>query len=84
MSMFSFTFNAPNDTAAFVSVAGDEFFDRLDIRETIGGNENDFYGRVYTCVSAVTEPSPLAAMGVIVAWPGPTIRNKRKTIGRVL
>lgn len=67
-TLFTFTFNAPNDAAAFVGVAGDEDFDSLEIRETTGGDENEFYGRVYTRVSAVPEPSSLALIGICVLF----------------
>ncbi len=43
----SFTFNAPNDVAAFAGYWADGAFDRIEIRETIGGNENEFFGQFY-------------------------------------
>ena len=43
----NFTFNAPNDIAAFVGVWNTEPFDFVEIRETIGGNENEFYGQFF-------------------------------------
>jgi hypothetical protein len=46
--LHSFVFNAPNDTAAFIGIWGGSLFDRVEVRETIGGDENEFYGRVYT------------------------------------
>ena len=65
-SLFSFTFNAPNDTAAFVGVAGATLFDRVEIRETVGTDDNEFYGRVYAGTQAIPEPSSLisAALGL--------------------
>ena len=42
-----FTFNAPNDAAAFVGVLADEPFDHVEIRETTGGIENEFYCQFY-------------------------------------
>ncbi len=47
-SVGSFTFNAPNDVAYFVGVWSDEAFNRVEIRETTGSNENEYYGHFYT------------------------------------
>ena len=40
----SFTFNAPNDIAAFVGVWGDTPFNRVEIREIVGGIDDEFFG----------------------------------------
>jgi len=44
----AFMFNAPNDIAAFVGVWTDMQFNKVQIREIIGGIENEFFGMVYT------------------------------------
>lgn len=44
----AFTFNAPNDIAAFVGVWTDTQFNNVQIRENIGGIDNEFFGEVYT------------------------------------
>jgi PEP-CTERM motif len=69
----SFTFNAANDSAAFVGVWSTQAFDRVQIRETIGGIENEFYGQFYTgTLAPVPEPGSLAlwAAGLVglTAW----------------
>jgi hypothetical protein len=51
----SFTFNAPNDTAAFVGAISSVAFNSVQIRETTGGIENEFFGQFYT---AATVPVP--------------------------
>ena len=51
----SFTFNAPNDVAAFVGASNTLAFNNVQIRETIGGVEDEFFGQFYT---AATTPSP--------------------------
>ena len=53
----SFTFNAPDDEAAFIGVwsTADQGFDSVEIRETIGGIDNEFFGEFYLGV----EPVPL-------------------------
>jgi hypothetical protein len=61
-SLFSFTFNAPNDAASFVGVWGDQPFDRVEIRETTGDDENEFYGRVYTGSASAAVPEPTACV----------------------
>jgi hypothetical protein len=44
----AFTFNAPNDVAAFAGVWTDMAFNNVQIREIVGGIENEFFGEVYT------------------------------------
>lgn len=44
----SFSFNVPNDTAAFVGAASSLAFDRVEIRETAGDIDDEFYGQFYT------------------------------------
>ena len=46
-SIASFSFNAPNDTPSFVGFWSDLPFDRIEIRETVGGFENEFFGQTY-------------------------------------
>lgn len=56
-SVNSFTFNAPDDQTAFVGVwsTTDQGFDAVQIRETIGGIDNEFFGEFY----AGTQPVPV-------------------------
>jgi hypothetical protein len=62
-----FLFNAPNDVAAFVGVWSSVAFDRMVIRETIGGIDDEFWGEVYTgttaAPTAVPEPASLLMIG---------------------
>ena len=44
----SFSVSRPNDSAEFIGVWSDSIFDRVEIRETIGLLENEFFGQVYT------------------------------------
>ncbi len=63
----SIEFNAPNDQAYFVGIRSTVPFNRVEIREIAGNNENEFYGDFYT--AAVPLPSAawagMALMGVI-------------------
>src|ERR1044072_7088718 len=43
----SFSFSAPNDVAYFVGVWTNEPFNRVEIREVVGGAENEFFGQFY-------------------------------------
>jgi len=54
----SFTFNAPDDVAAFVGVwsSVDQGFDSVQIRETIGSNDNEFFGEFYLGAEPVPVP----------------------------
>jgi hypothetical protein len=62
-----FLFNAPDDVAAFVGVWSSIAFDRMLIRETIGGIDDEFWGEVYTgttaAPTAVPEPASLLMIG---------------------
>jgi len=75
----SFTFNAPNDTAAFVGVSSMSKFDRVEIRETSGGIENEFFGQFYTGFQPVPEPASLAMWGLAGAV-GLVIARRRKRV----
>jgi hypothetical protein len=59
----SFQFNAADDTAAFVGVWSDVAFTALEVREIVGTDDDEFYGRVYTGnTPAVPEPATLALL----------------------
>ena len=52
----SFTFNAPDDQAYFVGVFSDQMFNRVEIRELVGTDDNEFYGQFYMSAAPVPEP----------------------------
>lgn len=56
----SFMFNAADDTAAFIGVWSDALFDKLEIREIVGDDDNELYGQFYTG-DTVLSPVPLPA-----------------------
>lgn len=61
----SFSFNRPNDVLAFVGVTSSIAFDRIEIRETVGTNDNEFFGNfLIGRVQVVPEPSILALLGL--------------------
>lgn len=47
-SIATFTFNAPDDTLAFVGVWSNDPFNGVEIRETTGTNDNEYYGEFFT------------------------------------
>ncbi|NER35226.1 MAG: hypothetical protein F6J93_14650, partial [Oscillatoria sp. SIO1A7] len=49
----SFEFEPPNDIASFVGFSSGETFDRVEIREIVGANENEFFGNFYTGVASL-------------------------------
>ena len=61
----SFTFTRPNDSLEFVGVGSTNSFDRIEIREIVGGFENEFFGNFLTTTAsvAVPEPSTLVLFG---------------------
>ena len=63
LSVASFTFNAPDDTAAFIGVWTSSPFQRVEIREIVGGAENEFFGQFYTGITPVPEPGTLILLG---------------------
>ncbi len=54
----SFTFAPDDDVAYFVGVWSDEPFNRVEIRETTGTNENEYYGHFYTGANAPDDSDP--------------------------
>ena len=67
----SFTFNAPNDIAAFVGVWSDTSFDEVQIREITGSIGNEFFGEIYTGsvpmpISVPEAGSTLALLGLAI------------------
>lgn len=53
------TFEPADDQLAFFGVTSDTYFNRLEIRETIGSNDNEIFGNFLTTASPV--PLPAAA-----------------------
>lgn len=43
-----FQFNAPNDTAWFLGLVSTRVFNSLELREIIGGPDNEFIGEIFT------------------------------------
>ncbi len=48
-----FEYETPNDIASFIGVWSDKPFDKVEIREIIGGNDNEFFGQFYTGSNAL-------------------------------
>ena len=81
LSVGSFQFNTPNDTAAFVGAWSKVSFDRVDIQETTGGIENEFYGQFYAGrASTVPEPSTLAMLLAGLGLVSFTVRRRTATV----
>jgi hypothetical protein len=59
---FNLTSSALLDGWVFLGYTLDEAFDEVQIRETTGGIDNEFFGEMY--VARVPEPSTLALLGI--------------------
>lgn len=79
----SFQFNVVDDTAAFVGVWSSLPFTSLEVREIVGRDDNEYYGRVYTGnTPAVAEPAALAlvpALAGLAAVGKPRRRTPRES-----
>lgn len=64
-TVHSFTFSRPNDSAQFVGIWTDHSFDRIEIRETTGNAENEFFGQFYTGANFHSHPVPLPAAALM-------------------
>lgn len=52
----SFTYTPPYDQALFYGVWSDTAFTRMEIRETIGGIDNEFWNQFYTGTTPMASP----------------------------
>jgi hypothetical protein len=84
----AFQFARPNDVASFVGVTSDLTFNRVEIREMVGGIENEFYGTFYTGnlsnsdleQKAVEQvPEPLTFCGGVLGF-GAMVAARRRRI----
>jgi hypothetical protein len=74
----SFTINAPSDVAAFVGASSTDAFNNVQIRETVGGAENEFYGQFYTATTLpVPEPAGWALWLAGLAGGAAVLRRQR-------
>jgi hypothetical protein len=74
----SFTFNVPNDTAAFVGAISTVDVTAVQIRETTGGIENEFFGQFYTAsLAPVPEPAGWALWLAGLAGGAAVLRRRR-------
>ncbi len=59
----AFTLSPANDTAVFWGVHTSFAFDAFKVRETIGSNDNEFFGTFYTGSTPIPEPGTLVLLG---------------------
>lgn len=57
----SFDWNPPKNTAAFWGVSSPQPFVKMQVREIVGSDDNEFYGQIYAApAAAVPEPASAA------------------------
>jgi hypothetical protein len=78
----SLTFNAPNDVISFQGVSSISPFNRVEIRETIGTDDNEFFGMIYTssiplqlCSSSGGGSSGVSSSGIFIPQCSDSIDN---------
>lgn len=75
----AFSFNAPDEVASFVGVWSDTAFNHMEIRETAGGIEDDYFGQFYTGNAApVPEPQSWAMLLIGVALVSLKLRHSER------
>jgi hypothetical protein len=79
----SFSLSAPNDVAHFWGVQNDVLFDAVQIRETAGGIDNEFFGQFFTALriappGQLPEPHPLLLLGTAMALVSLYARRRRR------
>jgi hypothetical protein len=60
----SHVFSMPDDVLTFVGVSSTDPFNRIEIREIMGTNDNEFFGNFLVGREPVPEPSLLALLGI--------------------
>lgn len=73
----SATFTPANDVLAFMGVLNGALFDSVEIVETVGGAENEYFGQVYTNTGATPVPLP-AALPILAAALGGLVSLQRR------
>lgn len=63
----SVTFSRANDSLQFFGISTDALFNRMEIRETTGAAENEFFGQFYTNSAVVPVPAALPLFGMALA-----------------
>jgi hypothetical protein len=73
----AFNLSPANDVALFWGVHTDFAFDAVQIRETIGSNDDEIFGTFYTGTTSVPEPGALLLLGTALAIRGVRRMTKR-------
>jgi hypothetical protein len=82
----TFQFAPPNNVASFVGVTSDRTFNRVEIREIVGGAEDEFYGRFYTGNSSqASVPESSSVLGLLTFGVlGAAFRLKRQPLPKAV
>ncbi len=59
----SFSFNAPDDVISFVGAWSGTAFDRVEIRETTGGIDDEYFGEFFSGTTPVPVPAAVWLLG---------------------